>query len=633
MTSTSSSKNKFFAVLKNIFVRNIGAFAFLQVFSLITTFSLIKNIVDSSKVESAENFLNITNETTFTVSIMLMFVSIIVSFFVVINSYREIFSKHASDFYFALPVKRETYFNASFVSSLITIVVYYAVSVILTFIVLETNFVYGENNFILFDFSKFIRIMLVCCAISVFAFSVFSFCAVLSGRAFHYFLFSFVTLFVFLFGAISVVSYINNIWGLHIDVSYGSMISPYGASLLISNTSKPNNIIIASVSLAFTFVYYVLGLIVFKKRKAEIAESSVAGAIIPAVILTLNLISIFMLNMSAEHNSEILFVVLSIVYTFILTVICSFVFSKKALTKTTLISFLVSTAVSVLLIICVNFLPNINYVKYVPDESEVESVTISDYDGGKDIGNLDFYSNLFFRFFVEGVGEEKTPVTIKGENISNVIKMHQKIVSDKDIRNNKTSNSQYQPLNLKIEYKLRNGKKIKRCYSLDSKYILDEYVEFMKSDDVLNQQKPFSLKSDDILLVTYENSNDTVDFDADKDSNKKAIKIIYDVDGIKNAIKGDVKQSPNQLMALYNDKIYIDYGERIPTGVVNFYFIDNNATKEQKEKLKSMSNSEIVSCIRGENKENEELGYKIDCYYFQVFESNEHIIKYLNELV
>lgn len=630
MTSTTSSKNKFLAVFKNIFIRNIGAFAFLQVFSLITTFALIKNIIDSSKVENAESFLSITNEATFTISILLMFLSVIVIFFTVINSYREIFSKHASDFYFALPVKRETYFNASFVSSLITIVVYYALSVILTFIVLETNLVYDVNNFILFDFSKFIRIMLVCLVISVFALSVFSFCAVLSGRVFHYFLFCLVTLFVFLFGAISVVSYINNIWGLHIDVSYGSLISPYGASLLISNTSRPNNLIIASVSLVLAVVYYVLGLIVFKKRKVEIAESSVAGKIIPAVILTLNLISIFMLNMSAEHNSEFLFVLLSIVYTFILTVICSFIFSKKALTKTTLISFAVSTVVSVLLIICVTFLPNISYVKYVPNESEVESVTISDYDGGKDIGDIDFYSNLFFRYFVEGIGKESTPIVVDGENVANVIKMHQKIVNDNDIRNNKISNSQYQPLNLKLEYKLKSGKIVKRCYSLDSKYILDEYVEFMKNDDLLNQKEPFALKKDDILIVTYENSNDTVDFEADKDSNKKAIKIIDDIDGIKNAIKEDIKQSPNQLLALYSNKIYIDYEECVPAGVVNFYSVDENATKEQKEKLKSMSDSEIVSCIRGENEENEELGYKIVCYYFQVFKSNEHIIKYLN---
>lgn len=630
MTSTTSSKNKFLAVFKNIFIRNIGAFAFLQVFSLITTFALIKNIIDSSKVENAESFLSITNEATFTISILLMFLSVIVIFFTVINSYREIFSKHASDFYFALPVKRETYFNASFVSSLITIVVYYALSVILTFIVLETNLVYDVNNFILFDFSKFIRIMLVCLVISVFALSVFSFCAVLSGRVFHYFLFCLVTLFVFLFGAISVVSYINNIWGLHIDVSYGSLISLYGASLLISNTSRPNNLIIASVSLVLAVVYYVLGLIVFKKRKVEIAESSVAGKIIPAVILTLNLISIFMLNMSAEHNSEFLFVLLSIVYTFILTVICSFIFSKKALTKTTLISFAVSTVVSVLLIICVNFLPNISYVKYVPNESEVESVTISDYDGGKDIGDIDFYSNLFFRYFVEGIGKESTPIVVDGENVANVIKMHQKIVNDNDIRNNKISNSQYQPLNLKLEYKLKSGKIVKRCYSLDSKYILDEYVEFMKNDDLLNQKEPFALKKDDILIVTYENSNDTVDFEADKDSNKKTIKIIDDVDGIKNAIKEDIKQSPNQLLALYSNKIYIDYEECVPAGVVNFYSVDENATKEQKEKLKSMSDSEIVSCIRGENEENEELGYKIVCYYFQVFKFNEHIIKYLN---
>lgn len=630
MTSTTSSKNKFLSVLKNIFVRNIGAFIFLQLFSLITTFVLIKNIVDISKLKTTQSFLNITNEATFTVSIMLMFVSIIVSFFVVINSYREIFSKHASDFYFSLPVKRETYFNASFVSSLITIVVYYSLSVLLTLVVLKTNLVFDVNNFILFDFSKFFRTMLVCLVISVFALSVFSFCAVLSGRVFHYFLFCLATLFVFLFGAISVVSYINNIWGLHIDVSYGSLISPYGASLLISNTSRPNNLIIAAVSLVLAVVYYVLGLIVFKKRKAEIAESLVAGKIIPSVILTVTLISTFMLNMSAEHNSEILFVILSIIYTFILSVICSFIFSKKALTKTSLISFAVSTAVSVVLIICVNFLPNISYVKYVPNESEVQSVTISDYDGGEDIGDIDFYSNLFFRYFVEGIGKESTPVVIEDENIANVIKMHQKIVDDKDIRNNKTLNSQYQPLNLKLEYKLKNGKTVKRCYSLDSQYILDEYVEILTNDDALNQKEPFKLNSDDVLLVTYENSNYTVDVSQDKDLNRQSIKIVGDFDDLKSAIKEDLKQSPFQLFELYNYKVYSDYEDYVPAGVINFYAVNENATTEDKAKLKSMTKDEIISCFREESKENKELIEKTQLFYFQVYENNKNVIKFLN---
>ncbi len=630
MTSTTSSKNKFIATFKNIFMRNIGGFVFLQLFSVgMTSFVANRSYPSGFFYNSIEikSPIDITDDFTFFIASALLVASTIVSFFVVMNSYREILTRRASDFCFAMPVKRETYFNAGYFSSLISIITCYALSISVGLLLLKTNLFFEIKN-IIFDETRFFKVMLISLAVAIFALSIFAFCAVLSGRIIHYILFCVVVFVVFMLGASSVIEYLNNmISGLQIDMGIGDMLSPIGSFILISNIIKGDDIKILIISLTLAVLYYLFGLIAFKKRQVESAEFSPSGKIIPAILLVLTQISVFMFNLSLDYTSDLVRGLLGILLVFVVTVVCTALFYKKAFTKTTLISFVVSIVLSISFVLCVRFIPNINYVKYVPEVDEVESVSIFN-DFNQNESAFDEVLNVFWGQ-ITNESKQKDALVIQGENSASVIELHKKMISE-DVDKNKIDDI----YKIQLQYKLKNGKTVKRSYVVNGSSIIDEYAEVIKTDDVLHQIGVFNDKKE-ILFVSYEKESEIVDTEPIDyygyySQYAELPFISNNFDNLRNSMINDIKNSPSKMVAAKFERFPVLRYDYENTGFFRFYTISDNATNEEREKIKSMTFKEVIECYNRYDMMNNPLYGKIDCYSYFVFADDVNTQRFID---
>lgn len=617
MTSTTSSKNKFMATLKNIFMRNIGGFLFLQLFSIGMTLFLANRAYPNDRYYDTveiKNPIDITDDFSFYIAGLLLLVSVIVSFFLVLNSHREILTRRASDFCFAMPVKRETYFNAGYFSSLITLIMCYAISISLGLVLLKTNSFFDIKN-IIFDSTKFVKVMMISLAISIFALSIFAFCAALSGRIIHYILFCFVVLVVFMVGASSVIGYLNNmISGLQIDMGIADMLSPIGSFILLANIIRGDDIKILVFSLVLAVLYYLFGLIAFKKRQVESAEFSPSGKIIPAILLVLTQISVFIFNLSLDYYSNLVRGLFGILLVLIVTVICTALFYRKAFTKTTLISFAVSIILSFSFVLCVKIVPNISYVKYVPKVDEIETVSIYN-DFNQSESAFDEVLNLLWGETTDN-SQNNNAIVIQGENASSVIELHKKMISNK--ADKEKIGDIYK---IELEYKLKNGRTVKRSYVVNGSSIKNEYAEVIRTDDALHQVGVFNDKKE-LLFVSYEKyeyNNDTKEYDDYLAYIDEMPYISNNFDLLRNSMINDIKTLPANIIAYKFEKIPEANKEDYPVGSLHFYFISNTATKAEREKIQSMTFKEVIECYNRDNMIENPLYGKIDAYRYAVF--------------
>ncbi|MDE5671541.1 MAG: hypothetical protein K2I14_08820, partial [Eubacterium sp.] len=112
----------------------------------------------------------------------------------------------------------------------------------------------------------------------------------------------------------------------------------------------------------------------------------------------------------------------------------------------------------------------------------------------------------------------------------------QKILSD-ETRDNIYSEEYYNgSVSFSIEYKLQNGKTIKRFYSVSTKDIVDEYTDLLKTDEGIDQLGIIEFKPKDILFVTaddvswYEDYNGSVQIDYPKSIIYADVGFIKDID-------------------------------------------------------------------------------------------------------
>lgn len=614
MTSTTSCKNKFIAMLKKVFMRNVGSFAFFQLLSIGGTLFLVKNLYPEQLLEDAKKPIDITDDVTFYFACSLLVASVIVSFFVVLNSYREVLTRRGSDFCFSLPVKRETYYNSNYIFSLINIVLFYALSIALVLLFFKTNSFF-EIDKIIFDEKMFVKVMIISLAVSIFSLSIFSFSAVLSGRIIHYILFCFVVIIVFMVGASSVIGYLNNmIQGLHIDMSIADMLSPAGSFILLAYIIRNDDLKILVFSLVLAVLYYLLGLISFKKRQVEVSEFSPSGKIIPAILLVLTQFSLFMFNLSLDYASALVRGILGILFIVVLSVGCAALFYRKVFTKTTLINIAVSIILSVSFVLCVKFIPNISYVKYVPKADEIETVSIYNNTHSTS-GAFDELLNLIWGETTDNP-QNNNAIVIQGENASSVIELHKKMISNKA---DKTKIGDI--YKIELEYKLKNGKTVKRFYAVNGISIKNEYAEVIRTDDALHQIGVFNDKKE-LLFVSYEkydDNNDTKEYDDYLAYIDEMPYISNNFDLLRNSMINDIKTLPANIIAYKFEKFPESNKEDYQVGSLYFYFISNTATKAEQEKIQSMTFTEVIECYNRDNMIENPLYGKIDCYRYPVF--------------
>ena len=652
-SASSLNKNQFARAFKTVFRRKIiGAvivFALSLIASIaISTVTVFDYLFDSYNVGTVD----ITSELR-TVIYVVSGICIVYNLFLAAGLFKEIYSKRACDYYFALPVKRGTAYFANVVFA-------FAVN-ILTFICSSAarymcmlGFQSEKISFVV-DKAVYFAGTASALASVLCVLSFLILCAVSAGRKVHYVILSVISI-----GGIDIIlngikSNLEYIWGLKIDEAAAFAISPIG-SLKISSYSESVNEIafLAAVGIIEAVAVAVLGYAVFAKRKAESAEVSLSGGFVEQAFLLVLLLAAFS---AVRVNNLWGMIIFGIICAVIFSMIYNAVFFKKAFTKQSSVTLLAACTIGVAFLICVFIPSHDKFISYVPEQQEIEYVEIT---GREQDYYAASYASSSINYLIEPYYGGRSYDTLKlssEEAVEKTVAFHKKLIEKETIEKSNYYIStdfsalfgQYQEINrdccCDIVYTLKDGSRVKRTYYAAGKCVEDEFADLMKTDEALSSMEPFSIKSDDILFVCIEDFTTEEAYDENSDDwfSGQSVVNISDYDEFSGILKNDYKNTDKyELFSNFSYEglgfCYYDYEAYFNTlYYVNFYSISDNAPPEVREKLKSMSVVEIQSLysrymLMGYNKSND--AYYINCYVLGVSDSQQNTVEYIqNELL
>ncbi|MDE6722618.1 MAG: ABC transporter permease [Eubacterium sp.] len=660
MKSADKMQSGFLPMLKNVFRRNILFLILTQLCIFGITGLTASSFLEKKPVEVSD----ITMDCSGVVSILFAIFSVGVSLIVAYALYRELFSKSASDFILSMPVKREALYNANMIFGFVNIALSCVVAFGVTVFCVKSDVIFPAE-FYIFDVSAFAKLLLISFLAAVSAFAIFVACATISGRKWHYFLLSYLAVAGTVDMAMGVSAYIGSIWGFTLDYNYSYIISPL-SSIFISLSDKLSHI--AALCIAFAVqiaVAYIAGLLAFKRRKAEVAETTVFGKILPFIIITVFLCAgaSLTLNFASTFYANLLFAAGKMI---IVTLIITALFYRKPFNKLTLTSLITAFAITVIFVCCVQFVPKASgYVDYVPESDEVESVTVKTGEYEQEMYGFGIFSDFVFDAF--DIEDDSRPVyTLSTDEAKKaVFDLHKKMASEEAMERFYESNqfNGYDAVNgIRLEYKLKNGKTVVRSYSVNASIVSTEFADMIKTDECLNQIEPMNY-GNDILFFTLTKNNDEP-FDPDKDYEVEDEDLGYDTSAydyayaenciqlddyssILESIKQDLKITENYdfMYACGFDTTCFEFGDE--EGEKEYYFDDDEDSAytlvfykfnekiliEDKEKLLEMTPNEMLSF---DEKRRMESGYELDSYFeecvFNVGKTDKNTLSYLEKL-
>ncbi len=493
-----NSSNNFSAVLKNNFRRYAALFIVFQIFAVLFSGFLISFYADSY-----DGSYNSTNNITNTFSDICMplfaFFCSIEAFILVAVMFRGIYSKRASDFYFSLPVKRGAWFNADFLFGVISFAVSYAIFCISSIIVINSNML-RQFRFVNLEAGCFLKYAFMSFTALIVVYTVFVMCAVIAGRMWQYILLSFISSLALYAGAAGFICYLNTVYGFWLNLENSYIASAVSLAFSgISDFSVLKFFFAAAVQFA---VFYVVGYLSFKKRKAEVAENKLSGKLLPIVLtVTCFLAEIFV---CLGIGNEVAFsgrIIAAIIMVSVTALILSAVFFRKAFSKPVFISLLGAVILSALTIFSVQLIPEKIYVNVAPEADEIEAVSIYDYNalGSSDITDLLYGINYLN---ISDESEVRNYKFLTDEAKEKAVELHKKLLSEKT-RNNSNGFDEGGDTTLGIEYRLKNGKTIRRVYTVLTKDIIEEGIALFKTDEGINGIEGFDYNSEDIIFSVF----------------------------------------------------------------------------------------------------------------------------------
>lgn len=606
MTSTNSSA-KFLPMLKNVFKRNIAYVILMALLSTITTTAIIGIIASESRYYSVDEIYDVTQGYSIGLSAVLAGIFAIGSLVIGAVLYREIYNKRSCDFYFAMPVTRGVYFNCNMLFCIITAAVSYAVQALISIICIN-----GIDNCV-FDASEFLKRMLMSflCVLALTA--IFMLCAVMAGKLSHYIILSYVAVIVVYWALNGISEYINSIWGMWIDPTFEWTLSPLaGIFHIAKDTLSAKTLICVCAAFVVQFAAaYAAGLSVFKKRKAEVAEFTVAGKILPAAMIAICVFSDFMFSLSTG-GEVYLSIIAGLIGAVLSTLILTAFFYKKAFTKETVISLVTASVASLIVVACIELLPNIKYIDYIPEVSEVESVYFEDnidMDAGNSFGSEMLY--VMDGYYDEEYSDDK--IFKSDDAKQKIYDLHTKLIDEKTIKNTESYDEYYYYLSdlsaVRITYTLKNGKTVTRAYNVVSSDIFDEYIALMKTEEALNQTEPYNMPDEDILFIgisayeAYTYSEDYYyddyqyedDYDDYYESNSTYIKL-DEYGTLFSRIKADRMNESDKMFYSFECPYFYMYNmnQDYTDLQITVYSFSEAATEEDREKVRNMSPAEII---------------------------------------
>lgn len=493
-----NSSNNFSAVLKNNFRRYAALFIVFQIFAVLFSGFLISFYADSY-----DGSYNSTNNITNTFSDICMplfaFFCSIEAFILVAVMFRGIYSKRASDFYFSLPVKRGAWFNADFLFGVISFAVSYAIFCISSIIVINSNML-RQFRFVNLEAGCFLKYAFMSFTALIVVYTVFVMCAVIAGRMWQYILLSFISSLALYAGAAGFICYLNTVYGFWLNLENSYIASAVSLAFSgISDFSVLKFFLAAAVQFA---VFYVVGYLSFKKRKAEVAENKLSGKLLPIVLtVTCFLAEIFV---CLGIGNEVAFsgrIIAAIIMVSVTALILSAVFFRKAFSKPVFISLLGAVILSALTIFSVQLIPEKIYVNVAPEADEIEAVSIYDYNalGSSDITDLLYGINYLN---ISDESEVRNYKFLTDEAKEKAVELHKKLLSEKT-RNNSNGFDEGGDTTLGIKYRLKNGRTIRRVYTVLTKDIIEEGIALFKTDEGINGIEGFDYNSEDIIFSVF----------------------------------------------------------------------------------------------------------------------------------
>ncbi len=493
-----NSSNNFSAVLKNNFRRYAALFIVFQIFAVLFSGFLISFYADSY-----DGSYNSTNNITNTFSDICMplfaFFCSIEAFILVAVMFRGIYSKRASDFYFSLPVKRGAWFNADFLFGVISFAVSYAIFCISSIIVINSNML-RQFRFVNLEAGCFLKYAFMSFTALIVVYTVFVMCAVIAGRMWQYILLSFISSLALYAGAAGFICYLNTVYGFWLNLENSYIASAVSLAFSgISDFSVLKFFLAAAVQFA---VFYVVGYLSFKKRKAEVAENKLSGKLLPIVLtVTCFLAEIFVCLGIGNEVAFLGRIIAAIIMVSVTALILSAVFFRKAFSKPVFISLLGAVILSALTIFSVQLIPEKIYVNVAPEADEIEAVSIYDYNalGSSDITDLLYGINYLN---ISDESEVRNYKFLTDEAKEKAVELHKKLLSEKT-RNNSNGFDEGGDTTLGIEYRLKNGRTIRRVYTVLTKDIIEEGIALFKTDEGINGIEGFDYNSEDIIFSVF----------------------------------------------------------------------------------------------------------------------------------
>ncbi len=679
MTSTTlkSKSSSFAPALKKTFKNGLGNIIAISILSIAVGVLAVTSCIFN-------NAYGVSSKTTYDFStdaiiifLVMAVVCMLFGIFAAGKLFKEAYKKQSCDLYFALPIRREDYYFSAYIYTAVLNLIGMLVPTLIFICTMPLMSTKAVTFTMVWEgfFGQVIPVML-----AVFAYmSAFIMCAVTAGRRIHYTLLVLVCLFAPSAILSGVIGCINSIWGMSVDTIIPFCIDPFTSAFYnVFAADKDIQLPMCLISSAEIIGMFFAGLIVFKKRKAEVAEVSLAGKILPYVFLALTALAGFM---RYAGYTPIIAIAAGCIFAVLLTMAFSGIFYKKVFTKNTGITVGAVCLAGVILVGAFNFPSYSSYVKNIPESSEVESIEISNLSFSTVY--LSFLTNILNEFDVEA--DIYSGFEVKSEKgIADTIALHQKLVDDDVIKESKSFSktplmtmlfdgsfweSDYEETyDVRLTYNLKSGGNLTRTYSVSSKYIINEYYELMKNEEILSQLPDLNYNQNDILylyadsysyddeydeeIVDGEEVADTEAFDEscyeqkidvkNWDSFKKAyikdlqklekndfLDAVYTLSGF-NGITGSYDMEEDYAWDTYVDDNHL--------ADITVWYIDTDAPEDVKEEIKKMSLSEIQKIHEGYMLE-EDLDSETNSIYaytssstISVDESQTETVKLLKDL-
>ena len=582
----------------------------------------------------------------FTVEIMppvVLVLALITGFFsltTVPRMFRQIYKKQSCDSYFSVPIKREEYFVANYFYGFLVNIVCFIIPLAVYLGAIQTM----KSNLI--DLGYVLKFASVFMLAVLSMYSAFVVCAVISGKRIQYLILSLICLFCTSTMLTGIATKICSIWGFSGDLTLLNALSPIDNAIagayFYEGVEADNVIPLIIISLVEIIGLFIAGYIAFKNRKAETAESSLSGKVIPYVILAILVGAAFFFSATGTGAVDI---VVGIALATLMAMAFSGIFYKKVFTKQTLITLIGVCTVFTTLSIGV-MLPVFNgYVKYVPEAGEVDSVEFcsvahsGSYTGfsellGTNVGYTDFGEEIIF---------------VEQENIEKVIALHNKSIDDDAIKTTRKKNNRswlrimlfidslhgydYIPdTSYRIKYNLADGSTVERVYSVSNNLVTTEYYDVFQNEEALWQLEPMKYDNEKFLGVEcsvynsgdeyLEESVELVNFDIEQ--YKKALVKDY-LSMQRTTFISEFDSFESSYYGMYYG-MYYDYDEYYPVCNVDLYFANDDITDEELAEYKKMPTSRLLNAIY----EDYDKNYK--AWYFSRDFSNDYTntVEYLN---